>query len=127
MIMARIMVVDDEEKNRKLLKDFLEHKGHSVMTAEGGKEALEKITEGPAIVLLDIMMPDMHGLKVLDEIKKVCPSAEVIMVTALDEHSVGMECLKRGAFDYVTKPIDLKHLEELIDFKVTQKSLNDEP
>lgn len=124
--MAKILVVDDEEKNRKLLKDFLEHKGHSVITANGGKEALEKIREGPAIVLLDIMMPDMHGLKVLDKIKEAAASTAVIMVTSLDEHSVGMESLKRGAFDYVTKPIDLKHLEEVIDFKVAEISLEDE-
>ena len=124
--MAKILVVDDEEKNRKLLKDFLEHKGHTVITANGGKEALEKMEEGPAIVLLDIMMPDMHGLKVLDRIKEISPSSEVIMVTSLDEHSVGVESLKRGAFDFVTKPIDLKHLEELIEFKLTQMSLDGE-
>ncbi|MFH1479965.1 MAG: response regulator, partial [Pseudomonadota bacterium] len=107
-------------------KDFLEHMGHTVITAGGGKEALEKIKEGPAIVLLDIMMPDMHGLKVLDRIKEISPSSQVIMVTSLDEHSVGVESLKRGAFDFVTKPIDLKHLEELIEFKLAQMSLDSE-
>ena len=121
--MAKIMVVDDEEKNRKLLKDVLEIKGHNVITANGGKEALEKIKEGPAIVLLDIMMPGMNGLQVLDEIKKIAPSIDVIMVTAFNEHAVGLESLKRGAFDFVTKPIDLKHLETVIEFKLLEGSL----
>jgi two-component system response regulator HydG len=124
--MAKILVVDDDNKTLKLLRDFLEHKGHEVTTASGGKEALEKIAKTPDIVLLDIMMPDVHGIKVLDKIKETAPSIEIIMVTALAEHAVGIETMKRGAFDFVTKPIDLKHLEELINFKIMQKSLEKE-
>ena len=121
--MNKILVVDDEAMARKLLKDFLEVKGYDVITASGGKEALEKIKEGPDIVLLDIMMPDMHGMEVLDKIKETSPSTVVIMVTALAENAVGVESIKRGAFDFVTKPIDLKHLEFLIEFKILQKSV----
>jgi len=121
--MDKILVVDDEAMARKLLKDFLEVKGYDVITASGGKEALEKIKERPDIVLLDIMMPDMHGMEVLDKIKETSPSTVVIMVTALAENAVGVESIKRGAFDFVTKPIDLKHLEFLIEFKILQKSV----
>ena len=124
--MNKILVVDDEAMARKLLKDFLEVKGYDVITASGGKEALEKIKERPDIVLLDIMMPDMHGMEVLDKIKETSPSTVVIMVTALAENAVGVESIKRGAFDFVTKPIDLKHLEFLIEFKILQKSVEDE-
>ena len=124
--MDKILVVDDEAMARKLLKDFLEVKGYDVITASGGKEALEKIKEGPDIVLLDIMMPDMHGMEVLDKIKETSPSTVVIMVTALAENALGVESIKRGAFDFVTKPIDLKHLEFLIEFKILQKSVEDE-
>ena len=112
--MDKILVVDDEEKSRKLLKDFLEHKGYGVIIARGGIEALEKIKEKPALVLLDIMMPDIHGLKVLDKIQEILPSTKVIMITALGEHAVGMESFSRGAYEFVTKPIDLKHLETMI-------------
>ena len=121
--MNKILVVDDEAMARKLLKDFLEVKGYDVITASGGKEALEKIKEGPDIVLLDIMMPDMHGMEVLDKIKETSPSTVVIMVTALAENAIGVESIKRGAFDFVTKPIDLKHLEFLIEFKILQQSV----
>lgn len=124
--MTKIMVVDDEEKVRKLLKDFLEVKGYEVITAGGGEEALEKMKEGPEIVLLDIMMPDLDGREVLGRIKEIAPSTDVIMVTALVEHDVGVETMDRGAFDYVTKPIDLNHLEELISFKVMERSLEKE-
>ncbi len=125
--MNKILVVDDEAMARKLLKDFLEVKGYDVITASDGKEALEKIKEGPDIVLLDIMMPDMIGMEVLDKIKETSPSTVVIMVTALAENAIGVESIKRGAFDFVTKPIDLKHLEFLIEFKILQKSVEDEP
>ncbi len=121
--MNKILVVDDEAMARKLLKDFLEVKGYDVITASGGKEALEKIKEEPDIVLLDIMMPDMNGMEVLDKIKEMSPSAVVIMVTALAENALGVESIKRGAFDFVTKPIDLKHLEFLIEFKIVQNSI----
>ncbi len=124
--MNKILVVDDEAMARKLLKDFLEVKGYDVITASGGKEALEKIKEGPDIVLLDIMMPDMHGMEVLDKIKETSPSTVVIMVTALAENAIGVESIKRGAFDFVTNPIDLKHLQFLIEFKILQKSVEDE-
>ena len=121
--MNKILVVDDEAMARKLLKDFLEVKGYDVITASGGKEALEKIKEEPDIVLLDIMMPDMNGMEVLDKIKEMSPSTVVIMVTALAENALGVESIKRGAFDFVTKPIDLKHLEFLIEFKILQNSI----
>ncbi len=121
--MNKILVVDDEAMARKLLKDFLEVKGYDVITASGGKEALEKIKEEPDIVLLDIMMPDMNGMEVLDKIKEMSPSTVVIMATALAENALGVESIKRGAFDFVTKPIDLKHLEFLIEFKILQNSI----
>ena len=121
--MAKILVVDDEEIIRQLLKDFLEIKGHEVVTARDGIEALEKIKDVPDIVLLDIRMPHMDGLEALDKIKEISPSTDVIMVTALTEHDLALEAMKRGALDYVTKPISLKYLGELIGFKLLQRSL----
>lgn len=118
--MAKILVVDDDDGVRKTLNDFLVRKGYGVLTANCGEEALEKIKEGPAIVLLDIKMPGMDGLEVLNQIKEMSPSTEVIMVTALAEHSVGIESLERGAFEFVTKPIDFKHLEFVLNFTLLQ-------
>jgi len=121
--MAKMLVVDDEEIIRQLLKDFLQLKGHDVVTARDGKEALEKIKDAPDIVLLDIMMPHMDGLEVLDKIKEISPSTDAIMVTAVADRALALETMKRGALDYVPKPINLKYLGELIDFKLLQRSL----
>ncbi|MBW1669040.1 MAG: response regulator [Deltaproteobacteria bacterium] len=114
--MIKIMAVDDEEAVLKLFSNFLQREGYQVLTASSGAEAIQRIREKPHIVLLDIMMPDLHGLKVLDKIKELSPSTEVIMVTGLDEHAVGVESMKRGAFEFVTKPVDFNHLKFLLDF-----------
>lgn len=121
--MAKILVVDDEELIRNLLENFLTRKGYVVLTAASGKEALEKIKEGPAIVVLDIMMPDMDGLAVLDKIKQTAPDMEIIIITGLNDHAVGVESMRRGAFEFVTKPLDLEHLHFLLDFKLSQMEL----
>lgn len=114
--MTRILVVDDEETIRGLLKSFLEKEGYEVICASTGEEALEELKKKPALVLLDIIMPDTHGLQALRRIKEIEPSTPVIMVTGLAEHAIGVESLKLGAFDFVTKPIDLHHLRNLIAF-----------
>jgi two-component system response regulator AtoC len=113
---VKILVVDDEEPVRNLLKIFLENKGYEVRCASTGEEALREMVIKPAVVLLDIVMPDMNGLQALNRIKKASPSTPVIMVTGLAEDPIGLESLKRGASDFVTKPIDLDHLERLLAF-----------
>ncbi len=112
----KILVVDDEEPVRNLLKAFLEKEGYEVICASTGEEAFREMVKKPAVVLLDIMMPDMHGLQALNRIKEVSPSTPVIMVTGLAEHAIGLESLERGASDFVTKPIDLHHLDRLVAF-----------
>ncbi|MFC1866697.1 response regulator [Thermodesulfobacteriota bacterium] len=80
----------------------------------------------PILVLLDVMMPDMNGLQVLDKIKERAPSIEVIMVTGLDEHDIGISSFKRGATDYITKSIDSNHLEDIIHLKLLRMSTEEE-
>lgn len=123
--MAKIMVVDDDDGIQNLLERFLVRLGHEVITAGNGEEALKNMEERPAIVFLDIMMPDMHGFKVLDEIKETAPSTEVIVITGLDETVVGIESLERGAFEFVAKPINLEHLKFLLEFKLGQMGITD--
>ena len=121
--MATVLVVDDDESIRNILEKFLTRLGHKVIIAHGGIEALEKMAEKPDIVLLDIGMPDLQGLKVLDRIREMKQSTDVIMMTGIDEHVVGVESLKRGASEFITKPFDLNHLERLIDLKLLEKGL----
>ncbi|MFC1841254.1 response regulator, partial [Thermodesulfobacteriota bacterium] len=120
--MSKILVVDDEAPNRELLKDFLEAKDYTVITAENGKEAVEKIGEKPALVLLDIQMPVMDGFQALKKIKEVDTSIGVVMVTGLAREDVAMACIEAGAHDYITKPIDMNHLINVIEILMIQRT-----
>jgi sigma-B regulation protein RsbU (phosphoserine phosphatase) len=104
-----LLVVDDNEMNRDLLSRRLRKKGHRVDTADGGAAALEMIAaEQYDLVLLDIMMPGIDGMEVLDRIRGERGPSElpVIMATAKTESEDIVAALKRGANDYVTKPFD---------------------
>jgi two-component system, NtrC family, nitrogen regulation response regulator NtrX len=112
-IMAKVLVVDDECENVELLRDFLVDKGYEVVTASDGGEALRKVKEGrPHVILLDICMPGMDGLEVLRRVQQIDQRVGIIMVTGVNEEEVGRRSLKMGAFDYITKPIDLQYLEQ---------------
>ena len=105
-----LLIVDDSEANRDLLSRRLQRNGYKVAVAEGGRRALELVgQERFDLVLLDVMMPDLNGIEVLETLRKTWLPAElpVIMVTAKDESEDIVRGLKSGANDYVTKPIDL--------------------
>ena len=125
---ARILVVDDQAPNRKLLIDLLGAHGYAVESASGGVEALEKIRAGkPDLVLLDVMMPDLSGYEVCAAIRAdpglgLLP---VLMVTALDataERVRGLEC---GADDFLSKPINKPELLARVKSLLRIKSLYD--
>ena len=106
-----ILVVDDIGANRDLLSRYLRQVGYQVETANGGKEALLKSKSKLFnLILLDIMMPDMDGLKVLDSLRKHHKATHlpVIMISALDDSKEIVKALKLGANDYITKPFDKK-------------------
>jgi len=65
----------------------------------------------------------MHGFRVLDRAKEISPTTDVIMMTGLDEHAVAVESLRRGACEFITKPIDLNHLERIIDLKILDRTI----
>jgi len=106
---GRLLVVDDDAMNRDMLSRRLARHGYTVAVAEDGEQAL-KMIEGQKfdLVLLDIMMPGVSGLQVLEILRQRYSMADlpVIMATAKDESSDIVEALKRGANDYVTKPLD---------------------
>ena len=103
----RILVVDDEEAIRKLMQRILEESGYTVDTAANGREALIKISETETVaVLLDIRMPDMSGMEVLQQIANNRPEASVIMVTAVNDAQTAIEAMKLGAYDYIIKPFN---------------------
>jgi putative two-component system response regulator len=108
-----ILVVDDEEANRRVLQAMLAADGHRVATAPDGARALEAAAEeAPDLVLLDVMMPGMDGFEVAARLKSAAASKHVpiIMVTALDDRDSRLRGLKAGAEDFLSKPVDRAEL-----------------
>lgn len=109
--MANILLVDDEKSIRKTLKEILEYEGYSVDEAQDGAEGWKLIQENEYdIVLLDIKMPKMDGLEVLEKVNQANPDLPVIMISGHGTLETAVEAVKKGAFDYVAKPPDLNRL-----------------
>ncbi|MBN2645909.1 MAG: sigma-54-dependent Fis family transcriptional regulator [Desulfuromonadaceae bacterium] len=115
MSLNRVLVVDDEESLRWVLSKALSRLGLTVDLADCGEAARRLLTAGGYdLVLLDIKMPDVSGLDLLEEIRKKLPRLPVIMMTAESSMKNAVEAMKRGAYDYITKPFDLDALEALV-------------
>lgn len=106
----RVLIIDDDEKLRKLLREYLEDNGHRVLTLADGSEVMKTIrTESPDIIILDIMLPGRDGLEVLKDIRKEF-SVPVIMLTARGEDTDRIVGLELGADDYLPKPFNPREL-----------------
>lgn len=105
---VRILVVDDDESVRKVLKTVLEEKGYTIDTAKNGGEAVEKATEKSYnLALIDIRLPDMKGTELLTKIKDTTPKMRKIMITGYPSLQNAVEALNKGADAYVMKPFDM--------------------
>jgi len=117
----RVLVVDDDSLLRKLVTEQLIRADFDAAPAASGKQALETLREEDYdVVLLDIMMPDLSGLDTLCEIRKFEDSPEVVMLTADTSLATGVEAMRQGAYDYLTKPVTLDEMEAVIR-KATKK------
>jgi len=113
MAKMRIMLVDDEERYLQTTKKLIEKKGHEVLTAQSGKEAIEKLKpENIHVVILDVKMPGMDGNETLKVIKALYPLVEVIMLTGHATVDSAIDGLKSGACDYLMKPADIDEIME---------------
>jgi len=107
-----ILVVDDEKDIIDLLTYNLTKEGFSVLTARDGKEALEKVKQKPNLIVMDIMMPEMNGLQVLQELKKekMTSGIPVLLLTAKGTETDEIVGLEVGADDYIVKPVKIGKL-----------------
>lgn len=113
--MTKILLVDDEESIRNMMRMTLELDGYEVSMAEDGPKALELFEKDrPEMVLLDVKMPGMDGIEVLSRIRATDPDTEVIMVTGHGDMDMAVECLRREASNFLTKPIS----EELLSLSL---------
>ncbi len=103
-----LLIIDDEATIRKLLRLKLSGEGYQCEEADGAQQTLNVLESSPiALVILDIKMPGKSGIELLPEIKSGYPETAVIMVTAVDDINVAIDCLKQGADDYICKPFNL--------------------
>ncbi len=111
----RILVVDDEFDVRDILERSLSLSKYHVKTASGGLSAIEICrTFLPHLVLLDVMMPDLGGIETLRKIRELDKDVKVVMVSGMHDVQAAKESIAMGAIDYITKPFDLRELDEYI-------------
>ncbi|MDD4645963.1 MAG: sigma-54 dependent transcriptional regulator, partial [Bacteroidales bacterium] len=109
--MASILVIDDERSIRNTLKEVLEYESHQIELAEDGIVGLDMIRENHYdIVLCDIKMPKMDGLEVLEKIFQITGDVQVIMISGHGTVDAAVEAIKKGAYDFIEKPLDLNRL-----------------
>lgn len=108
---GRILVVDDERAIRSTLSEILQEEGYQVSDAADGKAAIEALTKGNFdVILCDIKMPGVDGMAVLDHVLQEHPETPIIMISGHGTIETAVEAIKRGAYDYIEKPLDLNRL-----------------
>lgn len=121
--MAKILIIDDERSIRNSMKDILTFEKHDVILAENGMEGIVAVkTEKPELVFCDIKMPKMEGIEVLERIKEFSRDTPVVMISGHGTIDTAIEAIKKGAYDFIEKPLDLNRI--LITIKnATDKTL----
>jgi len=112
-----ILIVDDVEENRDILARRLSKEGFKIEVANNGQEGLDTLRNSVIdLILLDIMMPKMGGIVMLDRIRaeSTFDDVAVIMVTAIENMNVALECLRNGACGYITKPYEMEQVKNQI-------------
>ena len=125
--MAKILVIDDERAIRNTLKEILEMESHEVETAENGRIALDKAKQQQYdIIFSDIKMPEMDGMELLTALREAEIDCPVVMISGHGTIETAVECIKKGAFDFIIKPIDLNRLlittKNALEKKTLQRS-----
>jgi len=125
--MSKILVIDDERSIRNTLKDILEYEKYEVDLAEDGSKAMEKVKNTEYdIILCDIKMPGMDGIEVLEKLQEHSPDTPVVMISGHGNIDTAVESIKKGAYDFIEKPLDLNRLLITIRNAMDKSSLVNE-
>ncbi len=123
----KILVVDDERSMREFLGIMLAKEGYSVTQCPDGETALRQVEEDILdLVIMDIRMPKMDGITVLERIKEIAPETIVIMITAFASTDTAVRAMKKGAYDYITKPFKIDEIKLIIHNALEKKALEKE-
>jgi len=122
---ARILVVDDDGASRSLMAQILAEDGHGVVGCADGAEAIERLERDGEFdaVVSDIRMVDVDGLEVLDWVRKQAPETPVLLVTAFGNVDGAVEAIRRGAYDYISKPYDVNAIKLVVDRALRHRRL----
>jgi DNA-binding response OmpR family regulator len=105
--MLRMLIVEDEQDICECLSDFFSSRGFTVVSVFSGEEALERLQQEAAdVILLDILLPGLSGIEILKRVRTSNPRAKIVMVTSIDQEDVREQAFYYGAAGYVTKPFD---------------------
>lgn len=111
-----VLIIDDEESQIESIKGFLRRRNYNVYAAYNGADGIKLITENAIdVVLTDYRMPGLSGLEVLIKVKEINPDIDVVVITAYGSVQDAVDIMKAGAYDYLTKPIDLDDLESMLE------------
>lgn len=111
-----ILIVDDEAAQRELLAGFLAKQGHQVQTAASGREAIDiNAASGFDLVLLDLKMPELDGIETIERLKEIDPETCFVILTGYGTVESAVQAMKKGAYDYLNKPVNLDELELIIE------------
>lgn len=120
--MAEILVVDDDQSIATAFERFLKHEGHGCTIASNAEEAVRLVGElDPDLVVMDIRMPGVDGLQALQQLRATYPDVLVVMMTAYGSSQTSIDAIRAGAFEYLTKPLDLNRLRTVIDHALAAK------
>lgn len=123
-VMENVMIVDDEADIVQLMSETLDMWGYNPITAYDGEEALQKFHETPVdLVITDLRLPKMDGVKLLDKVKDVDNGTEVILFTGYPEVTSAIDAMKAGAFDYLVKPVDLAEMKLRVERALEKKNM----
>jgi DNA-binding NtrC family response regulator len=122
-----ILVIDDEAAQRDVLTGYLKKKGYKIFSASSGQEGIEITKNNPVdIILSDFKMPGLSGIDVLEQVKKINPEISFVIVTAFGTVENAVKAMRLGAFDYISKPVDLDELDLMIERIIEHKNLKSE-
>jgi DNA-binding NtrC family response regulator len=124
---GKILIIDDDPSITRSLELAFVERGFEVITSNDGKKGLEKFEEGGvAIILTDLKMPGMDGIEILRKVKERSPETEVIIITGHADVPSAIQAMKLGAYDYISKPLNLDELEVLVERALERRQLVDE-